>query len=74
MRVTVKLYASLQNGRFEAKALEVPEGAPARRIAADLGIAPAQVGILTVDGRHARLDDPLAPDATLALFPPVGGG
>ena len=74
MRVIVKLYASLQNGRFVEKTLEVPEGSPVRRIVTDLGIAGAQVGILLVDGRHGRLDDVLGPDASVALFPPVGGG
>lgn len=73
MRVTVKLYASLQNGRFEEEAREVPDGSPVGRILADLGLA-AQVGILLVDGRHGKPDDVLHPDASVALFPPVGGG
>lgn len=74
MRVTVKLYASLQNGRFEEEVRDVPEASPVRRILADLGIAAAQVGILLVDGRHGKPDDVLRPDASVALFPPVGGG
>jgi molybdopterin converting factor small subunit len=74
MRVKVKLYASLQNGRFEEQALEVPEGTQVRRIAADLGIPGGQVGILLVNGRHGRLDDVLQPEDSVALFPPVGGG
>ena len=74
MRVTVKLYASLQNGRSGEEALEVPEGSPVRRVAADLGIAAGQVGILLVDGRHGKLDDVLRPGACVSLFPPIGGG
>ena len=74
MRVTVKLYASLQNGRFEEEAREVPDGSPVGRILADLGLSAAQVGILLVDGRHGKPDDRLNPDASVALFPPVGGG
>jgi len=74
MRVTVKLHASLQNGRFEERVLDVGGATAVRDLAQRLGIPAARVGIQVVNGRHARLDDLLAPGDTVALFPPVGGG
>ena len=74
MRVTVKLHASLRNGRFEEGDLQVAELTPVRGLVQRLGIPADRLGILVVNGRHARLDDLLAPEDTVALFPPVGGG
>jgi molybdopterin converting factor small subunit len=74
MHITVKLHASLQNGRFEEGDLQVADPTPIRGLVQRLGIPAGQVGILVVNGRHARLDDLLAPEDTVSLFPPVGGG
>jgi molybdopterin converting factor small subunit len=74
MRVTVKLFASLQAGRFEEGPVEVPDGAAVQAIAARLGIPDRAIGIRLVNGRHARADQALRPGDILSLFPPVGGG
>jgi molybdopterin converting factor small subunit len=41
---------------------------------AHLGIDPAEVGIVTVDGRQSRLDQTLAADGRVCIFPPMSGG
>jgi molybdopterin converting factor small subunit len=74
MRVTVKLFASLQAGRFEEEPMEVPDGTAVQEIAARLGLPGSAIGIRLVNGRHARADQALRPGDSVALFPPVGGG
>lgn len=39
-----------------------------------LGIDPAEVGIVTVDGRQSRLDQTLPADGRVCIFPPMSGG
>ena len=41
---------------------------------AHLGIDPAEVGIVTVDGRQSRLDQTLPADGRVCIFPPMSGG
>jgi sulfur carrier protein ThiS len=41
---------------------------------ARLGIDPAEVGIVTVDGRQSRLDAIIPPDGRVFIFPPMFGG
>jgi molybdopterin converting factor small subunit len=74
MRVTVKLFASLQAGQFEEQSMEVPEGTAVHGIAALLGIPRSRIGIRLVNGRHAHADQELAAGDSVSLFPPVGGG
>ena len=41
---------------------------------AELGIDPAEVGIVTVDGRQSRPDDSLPAAGRVCIFPPMFGG
>ncbi|HWQ11103.1 MAG TPA: MoaD/ThiS family protein, partial [Holophaga sp.] len=59
MELTVKLSASLRNGRFPERALDMPDGATLAQALAELGIPETAVGIFLVNGRHARPADRL---------------
>ena len=74
MRIEIKLYASLRQGRFAREERDVPDAATGIQVAAELGIPAAQVGILLVNGRHAGRQDPLHEGDVLSLFPLIGGG
>jgi sulfur carrier protein ThiS len=74
VRVTVKLNATLRDGRFETQARDLPDGSSLADLIADLGIAPDQAALRFVNGRHAELTDELHDGDTVALFPPIGGG
>jgi molybdopterin converting factor small subunit len=41
---------------------------------ARLGIDPAEVGIVTVDGRQSNPDEIIPPDGRVCIFPPMSGG
>jgi sulfur carrier protein ThiS len=41
---------------------------------ARLGIDPAEVGIVTIDGRQSRLGEILPADGRVCIFPPMSGG
>lgn len=74
MVLTVKLFATFRQGRFDVARIEHPANAPLERLVEALGIPRQEVGILLVGGRHAELEDLPPADATVAIFPLVGGG
>jgi molybdopterin converting factor small subunit len=41
---------------------------------ADLGIEPAEVGIVTVNRRQSNLNEIIPADARVFIFPPLSGG
>jgi molybdopterin converting factor small subunit len=74
MIVTVKLFATFQEGRFEIASREVPAGTRIGEIVDELRIPRDLIGVLLVNSRHAELDRELSPGDVLAIFPQVGGG
>ncbi len=74
MKVTVKLFATLRNGRFLIEDHIYPDGSTIKDITKDLDIPEKEVALILVNNRHVALEQVLHDGDTLALFPPVGGG
>ena len=74
MRLTVKLFATYREGRFEIAELERPDGSTVDSLLDDLAIPRAELGFVLVQARHAELDTQLTPGVTVSIFPKVGGG
>jgi molybdopterin converting factor small subunit len=74
MQLTVKLFATFRQGRFEVAELERPDGSTVASLLDDLSIPRAELGFVLVQGRHAELDQRPAAGATVSIFPKVGGG
>lgn len=72
--VTIKLFASLREGRFDIKSIPVPESTTVAGVIRMLDIPEKEVSLILVNHRHHEMDHVLAEGETLALFPPVGGG
>lgn len=74
MKLSVKLFATYRQGRFDVAELERPEGLTVGGLLAELGLPLAELGFVLVRGRHAGLDQVLAAGDTVSVFPKVGGG
>ena len=74
MKVRVKLFATLQKGRFKTSEMEYEEGIPVAEVCRILGIPKNKVSIIFVNNTHADHDRILQENDELALFPPIGGG
>jgi molybdopterin converting factor small subunit len=74
MEVEIRLFATLRQGRFHKRKLDLSEGTTVGEALKQLGIDTREVAILLVNGHHATEHDTLAPDGVMALFPPVAGG
>lgn len=74
MRVSVKLFAGFQQGRFVAGELDLPAGATVESVVDQLGIPVEEIGVMLVDGRHVGFERTMASGEVLAVFPVIGGG
>ncbi|MHC4519977.1 MAG: MoaD/ThiS family protein [Planctomycetota bacterium] len=74
MRVQVRLFATLRQGRFSKQWIEFPKGNSVADMLRSLNIPEEDVGILLCDGRDAALDAALKNDAVISVFPALGGG
>lgn len=74
MKITVKLFATLRQGRFKVEEQEYPAGTTVVDIIDKLSISHKELGVLFLNGKHTELDTVLNEHDVLAIFPPVGGG
>jgi sulfur-carrier protein len=74
MHITVKLFATLRQERFDIDTLDLPRGTTVGDIVKKLGISDKEVTLIFVNGVHAELITEVRDRDTVALFPPVGGG
>ncbi len=74
MKVLVKLFATLREGRFDVKEMDLPEGTRVGDVLLLLQIPPREAAICLVNGRSVEGDAGLADGDTVVFFPPLGGG
>ncbi len=74
MKVTVKLFATLRDGRFEVEDRRYDRATTVLQVLEDLNVPETEVKIVFVNNRHAKLDRVLADGDVLGIFPPIGGG
>jgi molybdopterin converting factor small subunit len=74
MKIKVRLFATLRNGRGKELFLELPKKATTRMIIDQLKIKEDDVAILLINGRDGELDKELVETDVVSIFPPVGGG
>jgi len=74
VKITVKLYAVLQVGRFKENDLDCPVGSKVVDVVNDLELPSEHVDILLVNGRHVDGEHLLRDGDILSLLPMVEGG
>lgn len=78
MQVEVRRFATLADEATHsgtAQTIDLPDGADIFSLLDALGVPPADVHLVFVDGRVcADRNQPLRAGARVGLFPPIGGG
>lgn len=74
MRVQVRLFATLRQGRFSKQWIELSEGASVADVLRSLNIPEEDVGILLCDGLDVAVEAVLKNDTVISVFPALGGG
>ncbi len=74
IKITVKLFATLRQGRFDIAEREYPAGTTIGRVIENLELPPEKVTIIFLNHRHAQPEQELSEGDVLAFFPPIGGG
>jgi len=74
VKITVKLYAVLQIGRFKEKLVDYPVGTSVGAVVESLELPSEHVDILLVNGLHVDVGRLLEENDILSLLPMVDGG
>ncbi len=74
MKVKVKLFATLRNGRFDISNMELDDGTTISKLIGQLGIEEKDAAIIFINGIHGELNSFIKEDDDIAIFPPIGGG
>lgn len=74
MQITVSLHGVFRIDRFKKEILEYPEGSSAQKVIDELQIPVKLLGIILINGTHAKADDILHDGDTLMLLPLLEGG
>jgi molybdopterin converting factor small subunit len=70
----VRLFATLRENREKIIYRDCDDDMDGYALLSKLGIAPEDVAIFLINGRHSKPDALLSQEDIIALFPPVGGG
>ena len=74
MEIEVRLFATLREGRFSKKKLDIAAECTVADLFRQLRIDPREVAICLVNGQHVGADRSLHADDVVSLFPLVAGG
>jgi len=74
MRVEVRLFATLREGRFKNEKMELQPHCRLRDLLAQLEISEQEASIRLINGVSRPLDSELTEHDVVSIFPPVGGG
>lgn len=74
MKIKLKLFATLQFGRFTENEFEVETGADINFLLNKFNLKPKEVPIVFINGKHADYNTKLNEGDDIAFFPPIGGG
>jgi molybdopterin converting factor small subunit len=74
MRITVKLFATLREGKLSTNVCDVHDGSTAGDAIRELGVRDEEAALILVNGKHGDLGTVLSEGDTVAVFPPIGGG
>ena len=74
MRIEVRLFATLREGRGKVLQKDLAPGSSVETIADSLNIPREEIAILLINGRDGALKTVLQDGDIVSIFPPVGGG
>lgn len=74
MKIMVKLFSILKEGRFEEAEIDLGEGASLDDLLVVLGLAREEVGLVMVNGQSGMYAQPFHDGDTVSLIPFLGGG
>lgn len=74
IKIKIKLFATLREGRGKVIDLEGSEGICITELLDDLKIDQNDVAILLINGRDGKMTTRLNNNDLVSIFPPVGGG
>jgi len=72
--VDVELFGQLLPGARRRQTLNLEGQLTVQDMTILLGLDPAEVGLIVINGVQSEMEDRVPPDCRLCFFPPVSGG
>jgi hypothetical protein len=72
--ISLELHGQLLPDQPRKKSLQLESGSRVQDAVDLLGIDPETIGLITINGVQSEMQDTLAPDCRLCLFPYLSGG
>jgi sulfur-carrier protein len=74
MKVKVKLFATLRNGRFNETEMKIDDFLNISGLLILCGLDQKEVAIIFINGKHGDYKSIVNDGDEIAFFPPIGGG
>jgi len=74
MQISIELFGQLSPLSPRRQTLDLANHAKVQEAAAELGLKPEEIGIITINGVQSEMEDSLNPDCRLCFFPYLSGG
>jgi molybdopterin converting factor small subunit len=74
MTVRVELFGQLSPASSRHQVVEIKKPETVQALVDRLGLKPAEVGLIVINGVQSELDDMVPVDCRLCFFPHVSGG
>jgi hypothetical protein len=74
MAVNVELFGQLALSMPRRRSLTMERPTTVQEIALQLGLNPDEIGLMSIDGIQAELQDLVPSNCRLCFFPPLSGG
>jgi len=74
VKVEVELFSTFQRGRFKKSTFSLEDNSNVQDLLAKLEISPDEVGIIIVNRKDAKFNQPLNDKDIVTFIPLIGGG
>lgn len=74
MEITIKLYGVLRQKHFKEKVFVLPDGLTVKDVVGMFTLPDNLIGALTINGKHAQMEDRLQDGDELTILPLMDGG
>jgi hypothetical protein len=72
--IDIEVFGQLLPGQPRRQTLEIQVSKTARELAGSIGLDPAEIGLVTINGVQSSLDEWVHPGSRLCFFPYITGG
>ena len=74
MPVELEIYGQLADKLPRRQMIELEKGITVKEMLLRLGLQKAEIGMMVINGKQVKMNDPIPENCRLCFFPPLEGG